>query len=53
MRFGEDLFLKMTPDFNMLKKYGFVKKGLNYVYSIIFLKRRIQSRNYSKFKGQS
>ena len=33
MRYGEDIFLRKTADFNNLKKYGFIKNGSDYFFS--------------------
>ena len=52
MRFGEDLFLKMTPDFKMLKKYGFVKNGLNYIFSTNFLNNEYKAEITVNSKGK-
>ena len=51
MRFGEEIFSKMSPDFNKLKKYGFVKKGSDYLYSQNFMENEYRAEIQVSLKG--
>ena len=52
MRYGEDIFLRMTADFNKLKKYGFIKKGSDYTYSKNFMQNEFKAEIKVDSKGK-
>ena len=52
MSYGEELFIKMSPDFKKLQKFGFVKNGSNYFYSKNFLKDEYKAEITVDLKGK-
>ena len=52
LRFGEDIFLRMTADFSKLKKYGFTQKGNAYIYSNIFMQNEFKAEIKVDSKGK-
>ena len=52
MRYGEDIFIKMSPDYAKLKKFGFVKKGTSFLYFQNFLKDEYKAEIRVDSKGK-
>ena len=52
MRFGEDIFLRMSVDFNKIKKYGFKKKGTKFLFSKNFMQDEFRAEISIDSKGK-